>query len=845
MKIVIHQSICGEVSKAWGLLKTTLPDNNIAKSLAFRTDLQEQTDGINWVPAIRGFSEGDYFLIMKTFEDLSTDVRRGRKFSHVLMILKREIIGIDNLEQIINLLPEKIDKKIDLEPVLLEISQDKTNNIAEKIQGRFNKLINGYINIKKYKNTLIWIGQENFNLVVIEFWKRLNEQERQSFKFEISFTNDNKETDNLNLIAIPESVQSKFINSGFFIIGKNDNHVPTELIEQLLIGDTSVQQRIHNFEKAIDSKSLSREDINFVAKGIDAFEQFESVKDIKKLNTLAHIIAHYAPSDKQGTVYKQQLLEKIIQLIDKAKFSDLVVLRNFKIGSYMNSQELLSKALMEWIKQNVFSITKNSTEHKLFLEHVKADNLNWWDKVIESELKIYLGCIKASKVSTVYAWLIELPSILSKIDQFMDKSIDSEGRFIEGIPKKISNKLIEELKSFSKKNHWLRLYAQLLNMQLELEEALTELIKIDQDKNYFEAIDIIITGKDQNLIVDYAVKTGEIRMIKIAGEICNSSPKYLTKIDVLNNNWQMIWAEAIENGNLVETGLKDPKKDIYKLFDSIIAGSSVAEMLVDKISQSEYGNLFSYPNSSKLWRLLPIKVKNNFLTKTSATLLNQLSQNSTTKIPDDTILYDHISQKGISDFLYFNRANIKSVLPIFEKFTQLHDSNLRDYLNNFSGLINAVEATQLGKLINGRRFVNSASVINCKATKSNNWRFALAECYYLLDFLTKGILTFSGILTSVNITTDQWWQSTEELIIELYPNSTSLTTIWKKSRGKESDLLTKSTPNEIWNDALYKVRRNQFKNITMNDLLKEIKKQYGDNQKFKIIYDLRKKYIKT
>lgn len=89
MKVIVHQSICGEVDKGWGLIRTTLSDVNIAKDIAFKTDLQEQTSGINWSPAIRGFSEGDYFLIMKTFEDTSPEVRRGRKFSHVLMVLKK------------------------------------------------------------------------------------------------------------------------------------------------------------------------------------------------------------------------------------------------------------------------------------------------------------------------------------------------------------------------------------------------------------------------------------------------------------------------------------------------------------------------------------------------------------------------------------------------------------------------------------------------------------------------------------------------------------------------------------------------------------------------------------
>lgn len=220
------------------------------------------------------------------------------------------------------------------------------------------------------------------------------------------------------------------------------------------------------------------------------------------------------------------------------------------------------------------------------------------------------------------------------------------------------------------------------------------------------------------------------------------------------------------------------------MFDHLIGGNSVSERLIDKISRSEFGNLLLYPNRAILWGKLPLSVKDNFLNKTSSTLLEQLSKNSTIEIPDDTVLLDHISRKGVFDFLYYNRNNIKSVIPVFEKFSQLSDNNLRDYLSNFSGQIDAIDATRLGKFIAVRYFSNSAYTINSKASKTNNWKYALAECHHLMDFITKGILSFSGILSTVKISTDQWWQSAEELIIELYPNGTSLTTIWKKAGEK-------------------------------------------------------------
>lgn len=845
MKVIIHQSICGEVNKAWGLIKTTLPDVNIAKSIAFRTDLQDQTSGINWEPAIRGFSEGDFFLIMKTFEDTSPDVRRGRKFSHVLMIPKKEIVGMDNIEQIISLLPQEINKNTLLEPISIEVSSSDAVSIPDAIRRKFNKLIHGYININSYKNTLIWIGQEGFDTAVIELWKRLTAIDRQNFQFGIAFNNDHKGTNLISLIAVPESVQSKFVRSDFFFIGKNDNHVPTELIEQLLIGDASVQQRIRNFEKTIESKFLSREDIALIAKGIDTFEQVDSVKDLKKLNTLSHIVAEYAPSDKQGTDFKQRLLNKIVQLAESANFSDLNILRNFKTESFKTSKKTLSTVLIGWMKKCIFSIENKSVGYTSFFEQVKKSNLNWWDKVITEELESYLGSLQASKIVTIYAWLMESPSILSIIKSFIDKSKNAESFFIEKLPKKISKELIGKLQKFSISNNWLRLYAHLLDRQFELSAALTELFKIDQDENYFEAIEAIIAGKDNDSVIDYAVDTGESRMIKIAGKSCHNTPKHLKRMDVLNDNWQLIWVEAIENGSQVQAGLKEPEKEIHKLFDHLIDGNVVSEKLIDKISHSEFGNLLTYPNRANLWKKLPVSIKDNFLVKTSTVLLEQLSENSTIEIPNDTVLSDHICRKGIVDFLYFNRNNIKSVIPIFEKFPQLSDNNLRDYLNNFYGQINAIDATQLGKLIARKRFSNSASAVNSKSSKTNNWRFTLAECYNLLDFWTKLFSTYSGSFLSSSITQDEWWRNTEELIVDLYSNGTSLTTIWKKAGGKESELLMNASPANVWNDVLYKLRRGQFKDITMNDLLKEIKKQYGDNPKFKIIYDLRKNFIKT
>src|SRR5690606_33220101 len=102
-------------------------------------------------------------------------------------------------------------------------------------------------------------------------------------------------------------------------------------------------------------------------------------------------------------------------------------------------------------------------------------------------------------------------------------------------------------------------------------------------------------------------------------------------------------SEAIDNGSPIEAGLIEPEKEIHKLFDHLIDGNVVAERLMDEISQSEFGNLLTYPNRSNLWEKLPVSIRDNFLVKTSTGLLEQLSKNSSTDIPNDTVLLDYIS----------------------------------------------------------------------------------------------------------------------------------------------------------------------------------------------------------
>lgn len=819
-----------------------MADTATARSIAFKTDLAEHTSGIGWEPALRGFKEGDYYLIMRTFDDNSPDVRKGRKFSHVLAIEMANLKYLENIEQLVSLLPQTLNKQAALAPINIDISEKSNElSLSPQFNQRFHKLVYGYLHSHNFSNIIVWHGQEYFELAVTELWKRLTVGERNLFAFGIGFNSDIQFTETVQLMAVPDGAYSKFVKTGYFIIEKDASHKPSSFAEEFLIGDKNAITKISKFQTTLGLGTISRQDIQIIAKGIDTFEDLNKVADIKKLNTLSHIISQYAPSQNQGSDYKLRLIDKISELIKTSQYKDILVLRNFRRDSFKSSQKILEREISKWIEHNILIKEVGSENCISFFNAWLDKDLNWWDNIVQKKVKNFLSQIDETRASVVYSWLFNDQSILAKISASIDKSKDSESNFSETLPRNIPIGLFKELRQFATSRKWFRLLATLLKGQMSTEDAIAQLLKVDAEEEHLEGIHIILEGKTSSEILRLALSHGDIRLLKMAGKECNKQPKLLKSVNIQENKWQTIWVEAIQNGNTPFQGFERPEETLALLLDELISGTEILPSLLEMIGKSEYGNILNYKNRSVVWEHLAPTIRLHFLKQTSTSVLNKLSQNSTANIPDDKPLVDYIRKHAIDDFVYLNRNKIKNVIPIFENFA-LSDGYVRDYITNYIGEISAVEATQLGKLVSQRRYIDSAYSINRKSSKANNWKFALAQCHHLLDFFTQGQILFSGTLSSVTINANQWWDSLEDIVIEFYPNYTSLTTVWKKAGGKESDLLMNATPEQVWQEVFYRMRRRQSR-VSVENLLQIILKQYGDNGKFRILYDLKQKFI--
>lgn len=839
MTIIIHQAICGEVNKAWDLIKTTLSDASLGKKIAFQADLQDSPpSGISWSPEVRGFLFGEFFLIMKTYPDNSPGVRNGRVFSHVLILDKLDISLIFDLSVLLKMFKPDIDKSMELSPINLTI-EENTVRLEAPLLLRFNQVIRTVANMPHDQAVIVWIGQLSYQDALCKLWQILLPHQRENMFFGISFDPTNIQKDRISFIVIPESLSQKFESKGFSIVKPETSVNLTEFDEQYLAGDGAVVAQIQAFATAIESSNLSRKDVSLVAKGITTFQRIESTTDIKRLNSLSQIVAKFSPKENKGSSVKSQIIQQIILLIGSATPEDIFLLRNFPVESFKNSEKMIGSAIEKWCTNFLFDAKKSHNQNisSFVVEIYPSTQTNWLINLIQKAIKVFLTKIDGAAAEIILSWTKFRNDTLRCIGSDIESSKSAEGWFIKACESIVTLPL-EEIRSFSLDRGWLKLHAKALTLEHPFKEALEAQLRVDTSSTFFEGIEVIFEGAKDSEILEATLHNGDVRCIKISGRLCHKHPALLKSLVSSDEVWREIWVAAISLGNSLTSGLKNPKKVIEGVFDEMVLGKSISSALVQKIGESEFGNVLGYHNRHLLWKKIPAHIRTPFLEKTASKFLEFLSKDPSYQVPSDKELTEYVIAHAIATFLYYNRSNAKAVLPIFSTYTQLPEYIIRDYVSNYVGRIDAFSSTQLGTLIMSRNFESTAYVIFHKTRQNSDFRFALSECYQLLDFFTRGFIRLSRMISNVSITLDQWWVAFADLAIRLYPGGPTENKIWKEADGEEYDLIFRVTGKEAWLDALQKLRHGGCTGVTVKKLLKAMKKDFNNNGDLQTLKDL-------
>ena len=724
--MIIHQAIYGDKSGAYSLLCTSFPDLEVAKRLCNTTDIIDRpASGVLTLPVFRGFSVGCYFLFIKSFPDNDPAVRKGRVLSHALIVAEDDIDRLNDLEALFSYFPDVPRKNLNLLPI--EVSLDgffHQGVVKQASQEAY--AINSLLSHSDYQNTIAWTEEDRFFHFIENIWSRLDGAMRYKLKLGASFNPVNLSFEDVNIVYLPEGNNNKWKNAGVCIVDENsvDNLISPSSF--FLAGVDDHAAPLENLIKSFGLTLNDIEDFAYLEKILPTYQNLSADTSLTKLVVLCDLLSKYSPNENISSREKSELLEKVLSRIEDASPDQVSKLKAPNWDGFPSARQLIGNQVSSWVTKKL-SNSDSSVSSLIQAAYTPIESSNWWNKAVMSSFAEGLKNWVPFHASVLWSCFLGNADLVKTMGKCIPITEQAERDLVLAWTKPDS-KLAIALQKLAKKRNWLSLHAKSVLVDMTFDEAIECQLEIDNDMNHFKALHEMASSAPDNKFVRSAVKFGDSRLIKIAGEKVSKAASLLKGLDVENSRWREIWLESLKLRGTSSpwSGVKKPSKVLYALLDLIIRGETINDALVLALSQATPNDLSKYEHREELWEFLPDKTKAGFIEATTFNTLRLLKSDDHIYNLEKDIL------RHLEDPLTFTKVikdqsiDLLTKLKIFSELPNSQEMGLSALINDNS--FSSENSRLLGKLISGRKWIKSAKLVKNEETSRKDLSLALEQC---------------------------------------------------------------------------------------------------------------------
>jgi hypothetical protein len=800
--IEVHQALFGDDSGAYSLLTSSFSDSAVPLRFANSTDLIDRPpDGVLAEPVIRGFWKEKCFMLIKSFPDTSSGVRKGRVFSHALIIQEKDLLRIQDITGLFKYHLGFIDKSLNLEPIHFK-NTGKYNEIL-KDDKRIFYAINSLIEHNENYNTIAWVGTNGYQNWISRIWAFIPQDIKKSIRIGAAFDPQRVDKNLLNLIYIPDSIKPNWANNNFKIVDLSDADSLRTQTGHYLAGHSDKSRELSELLSNFSIIPKDIDDISQFEKMIPTYKALDNGASLKKLIIFADLVSKYTAKTQSSLPSKQKLFNSILRNLHEASGVEINMLTSPDWTGFKDAEKKISESLDSWLNKNVFE-EKNNKDIPTLINKAFSETENpWWSDPIKKHILTGLKKWKKNYAKIFWKWITVEPELLEKLGSILP--ISAQNDIVLTTPR-FKKEIEEKVLQFANNRRWIFLHGMLVVRNHSINDAIMKQLSIDNDPKEFGALRIMSEKISSEIFLLSSLNFDDDRLYVLSAQILGRNPKLLSKHIVLENSrWHKLWLEFTCQGNEVWEGFSHPNIILNKIFDYIINGGVFNDDLLKTISSSTSNDLSSHPRRKDIWSILSGVTKINFLKKAAQSCLILISTKSLSLIELELPLRQEI-QKDETISGFFKNHSIKTVskielLKLFQNIDQKHVIFLIDS-NSFSNS----ESIVLGETIKNKQWKSAASHIGDIVLTRLDLKLAIQQCQELLNVFQRLGLSFFGVLKN-SISLDEWWDLFENQAIKLYPKGADQNGLWNYAGGHDSDLLLKGTGKEIWNHAV-RIMRN-------------------------------------
>ena len=745
--MIIEQAIYGEkqgVTSGHDLLADSKEKNELFKRVSGYTDLADRPEGgvLQW-PVVRGFFVENHFLFIKTFPDSET-LRSGRVFAHALFIKKEDLPKIQDITDLFKFHLTAIDKEAAMSSI--EYAPIEVNATLSSRDPREMAAINALLANER----VVWLSEEGYWEWLKSIWSRIPVETKMKLRIGAAFNPQRLNTEVVNIVFVPGDTKSLWTRHSIEVIDSTAvDSSPLPLANWLAGNKTQAAE----FQQLLDDFSPKVNSLSIFKRLQDHGKVYHTLDKAPKLGPMlafSNFISQISPNNNSGLEGKEKLFSGILDAVTQATVPQITALFYQTWKGFPNAIQRISTVLNDWLTRNL--LIKGNTQESggILLQALRSNQSNWWTETVLNFIKERLTHQDPGDAKAIWIWMINQPELISQHSLWLPDTAEND--LAKALPK-LEKSLVELVLKMAIKKNWLLLHAKTVTHAYNPVQSIEAQLAIDTDNNNLTGLKALSEVITDSQFVEIASEKDEIRLHQIAGEMIANKAQLLKHVDITKSGGQICWELSVKQGGKIWAGVEAPEELLFKVMDHLLTGKGFKESLLVSISNSEINDLTRYSKRSQIWEVLPKSVKSNFLLSTSKSvlsmyLLGSIPVNEIEKPISDTIISDSFQ----TQFLHEKKADIESVLKLYEVFSGLKDDFLSGYIHYFASTMSESQAVRLGTIVKQHGHRKTARSIYDKLKFNHSFTAAYQACSNLVE-LSLFERLFSTPTNSKQITT--------------------------------------------------------------------------------------------
>lgn len=834
--IKIDQAFYGELDQGHGCLYSTIDNISLKAHLTGFTDRPGSLSaGTELKPYYSGMKYDEYYIFTLTFPD-DNATRGGIVFTHALILNIDDIQYVNNLEYLFDLFCKEIpENRASLEQLHLEESYFKVS-VYPKVFPEYT--VKSIQMLSSGVLPIIFCGDaEKFIKLIASIWCGLSKSFRSKLSFTAGFMVSNMDTTK-TFIHFQKDLSDTLRNVESISDNDSEEVEVKSTIEKFILNPHG-DNRFEAFLSELHVNVNSWNSLHLTAKAYEGYSVFSEL-DKDALKQLLRQVAKVSPNYNKGYEIKENLISALAWKIENGEETNLKSLRNLPLESYDSGEKKIGSAVKFFV-ENEFEVNINFND-TVIAEAISVANddpsQNWWHQQVIAALNNGIRAQTVTSIKNLWKLILKSDDSFRNVWKQIPTTSDYENVLIKHLPMKISQFSADAIVNSSKERKWTMLHAYMLLTYLPSEEALLKQYYFEKDlaTGKLQGTELIIVKVLNSDLLSLILEYKEDFFVNEYVKRALKDKTLLNGLDVTNESWQYLWSLTLEQTNDLEYGIIDLSEKIEFLLNQISVGENISEVITIEIAKSQYADISGLENRAQFWKYISPKLKEFFLNATSYSILKDISIGGLSGFELESELTNHIAtDRFMTDFLSKYRADLNTVLEVYEYIPRLKDKFLSDYIKNYSGSLKDMQSERLGNLVKSKAYRDSARQIFEKAKNDDSYQIALEKCRELisLGFLD---LLFHGNLFGRRITKDDIYSEVNQICIALYPEGPEDSDLWQRAGGDISKLYQNHSREENWRTAIRLLRNGGGgKDITIKSLLNVMIEDFPRNTQLKHI----------